>query len=146
LPRREESVRTDYQVLAGTNRHTITPTGWVQEEDNLKLVLGVDGKPVADSPYLSREVGVNRYEHIVGFDFSAGDRYWQRSAEFWRAVRVAWDGVYAARDRFEILDKVDGAQMFEPLFAYANDLDEGKPYDDKAAADLIRRTFAAFVH
>lgn len=145
LPRREESVRSDYHVLAGTNRHTITPTGWVQEEDNLKLVLGADGKPAGDVPYLSREVGVNRYEHIVGFDFSAGDRYWQRSQEFWRAVRVAWDGVYASRDRFEILDKVDGQQMFEPLFAFANDLDEGKPYDAAAAADLIRRTFSAFV-
>ena len=145
LPRREETVRSDYQVLAGTNRHTITPTGWVQEEDNLKLVLDADGKPSADVPYLSREVGVNRYEHIVGFDFSAGDRYWQRSADFWRAVRIAWDGIYAARDRFEILDKVDGRQMFEPLFEYADGLDSGKPYDAAAAADLIRRTFAAFV-
>ena len=71
LPRREETVRSDYQVLMGTNRHTITPTGWVQEEDNLKLVLDADGKPSADVPYLSREVGVNRYEHIVGFQSSA---------------------------------------------------------------------------
>ena len=39
LPRREFSVRKDYQVLVGTNRHTITPAGWVQEENNLKLVL-----------------------------------------------------------------------------------------------------------
>ncbi|HEY8509911.1 MAG TPA: DUF6607 family protein, partial [Steroidobacteraceae bacterium] len=31
LPRREWSVRKDYHVLIGTNRHTITPTGWVQE-------------------------------------------------------------------------------------------------------------------
>ncbi len=36
LPRREWSVRKDYQVLIGTNRHTITPTGWIQEENNLK--------------------------------------------------------------------------------------------------------------
>ena len=39
LPRREWSVRKDYQVLLGTNRHTITATGWVQEENNLKTVL-----------------------------------------------------------------------------------------------------------
>jgi hypothetical protein len=122
------AVRGDYQVLAGTNRHTITPTGWVQEEDNLKLVLDADGKPLADGPYLSREVGVNRYEHIVGFDFSAGDHYWQRSADFWRAVRGAWDGVYAARDRFEILGQIDGQQMFEPLFEYGRPR-RRKPYD-----------------
>jgi len=39
LPRREFSVRKDYEVLVGTNRHTITPQGWLQEENNLKLVL-----------------------------------------------------------------------------------------------------------
>jgi len=43
LPRREWSVRKDYQVLVGTNRHTITPDGWVQEENNLKLALGSSG-------------------------------------------------------------------------------------------------------
>ena len=30
-------MRDDYQVLVGTNRHTITPDGWLQEENNLKL-------------------------------------------------------------------------------------------------------------
>ncbi len=61
------------------------------------------------------------------------------------AVRMAWEGVYAARDRFGILDKVDGRQMFEPLFEYADGLDSGKPYDAAAAGELIRRTFASFV-
>src|SRR5262245_27295007 len=31
LPRREWSVREDYQLLLGTNRHTINPSGWTQE-------------------------------------------------------------------------------------------------------------------
>ena len=43
LPRRETSVRDDYQILEGVNRHTLTPTGWVQEEENLKLVLDAAG-------------------------------------------------------------------------------------------------------
>ena len=55
LPRREWSVRKDYQVLVGTNRHTITPTGWLQEENNLKLALGENGKPRENIPYLARE-------------------------------------------------------------------------------------------
>jgi hypothetical protein len=60
LPRREFSVRSDYQVLAGTNRHTITPAGWIQEESNLKLVLDASGKPRSTLPYLAREYGVAR--------------------------------------------------------------------------------------
>jgi hypothetical protein len=142
LPRRESSVRHDYHVLEGTNRHTITPTGWVQEEENLKLVLDENGKPNATMPYLAREVGVARYEHVADFDFSAGDRYWQRTGEFWRDVRAAWQRVYADRDAFEYLESVDGEAMFVPLFEYANRLAEGAAYDPAAAAAVIRQTFA----
>jgi hypothetical protein len=43
LPRREYSVRDDYQVLIGSNRHTITPTGWVHEQQNNKVALDPAG-------------------------------------------------------------------------------------------------------
>jgi hypothetical protein len=145
LPRRESSVREDYQVLAGINRHTITPTGWVQEEENLKLVLDDSGRPAAAVPYLARELGVNRYEHVVGFDFSAGDRYWERSRDFWAAVRDAWGDVYSEKDEFALLDKVDGREMFEPFFEYAARLDQGERYDADTARDLIRETLATYV-
>ena len=142
LPRRESSVRDDYHILEGINRHTLTPMGWVQEEENLKLVLDEQGAPAAQTPYLARELGVARYEHIVDFDFSAGDRYWQRSGPFWRDVRAAWDAIYAERDTFEYLEEVDGEEMFVPFFEYAARLDEGEPYDAAAAAEVIRSTFA----
>jgi uncharacterized protein DUF6607 len=145
LPRRESSVRSDYHVLAGTNRHTITPTGWVQEEENLKLVLDADGRPAAGVRYLARELGVNRYERLEGFDFSAGDRYWQHTADFWRDVRQAWERVYADREEFEYLQEVGGRAMFEPFFEHADALDNGQPYDAGASADLIRRTFETYL-
>jgi hypothetical protein len=143
LPRREATVRDDYQILEGINRHTLTPTGWVKEEENLKLVLDAAGAPAVDTPYLARELGVARYEHIVGFDFSAGDRYWQRSGPFWRDVRTEWEAVYSERDTFEYLEEVDGQEMFVPLFEYADRLDGGEPYDAAAAQAVIRGTFAA---
>jgi hypothetical protein len=142
LPRRESTVRNDYHILEGINRHTLTPTGWVQEEENLKLVLDEHGQPDPDAPYLARELGVARYERVVDFDFSAGDRYWERSGEFWRAVRNAWDAVFAERDTFEYLEEVDGQEMFAPLFEYAERLAAGEPYDAAAAARVIQDTFA----
>jgi hypothetical protein len=142
LPRRETTVRDDYHILEGINRHTLTPTGWVQEEENLKLVLDPQGQPASGTPYLARELGVARYEHVVDFDFSAGDRYWERSGEFWRDVRAAWAAVYAERDTFEYLEEVDGQEMFVALFEYADRLDGGEPYDAAAAAEIIRNTFA----
>ena len=86
LPRREWSVRDDYQVLIGTNRHTIVPTGWVQEENNLKTVL--TQRALSNSqPYVAREYGVARYERIRDADFAAADHYYQRTKEFWDQVR-----------------------------------------------------------
>ena len=89
LPRREFTVRSDYDVLVGVNRATVLPSGWVHEQDNLKLVLDEHAKPRADAPYIARELGIDRYERIKGFDFSAGDVYWQKTGEFWRVVRTA---------------------------------------------------------
>ena len=83
LPRREFSVRDDYQMLTGTNRISITNSGWVQEEDNLKTVLKPTGEIDEKLPYLSREMGISRYELIKDFDFSAGHQYWERTQHFW---------------------------------------------------------------
>ena len=38
LPRREYSTRDDYDVMIGTNTQTITPTGWVHEQNNKKVI------------------------------------------------------------------------------------------------------------
>lgn len=145
LPRRESSVRDDYHVLSGTNRHTITPFGWVQEEDNLKLKLAPDGAPAAKDRYLARELGVNRYEHIVDFDFSAGERYAEQTAAFWADVRAAWAEIFAQRDRFALEGAVGGQPLFVPLFEYAERLAAGAAYDAGDGAAFARDTIAAYL-
>ena len=137
LPRREWSVRKDYDVLIGTNRVTITPTGWTHEEDNLKVVLDAAGRPSAGEPVLAKELGFSRYERLVGFDDCAGRRYQQRTEPFWAEVRAAWDDVARRHARFTLRAAPDQGQLFVPLFEYAEKLDEGAPFD---AADA--RAFA----
>jgi len=129
LPRREFSVRDDYQALAGTNRHTITPTGWIHEENNLKLVLEAPGELREELPYLAREAGLNRYERIVDHDFSAGDDYWSRSQPFWADVRTAWERIKDEHPRFELLPRVDDRSLFEVMFEYADTIDAAQGYD-----------------
>ncbi|HVJ25844.1 MAG TPA: DUF6607 family protein, partial [Burkholderiales bacterium] len=133
LPRREFSVRRDYDVLVGTNRHTITPQGWVQEENNIKLVQQ-SGK------YLAREYGVARYERIRDYDFSAGETYYQRTEPFWAEVRAAWRELGEGRPRFSLRAPVDQGQLFIPFFDYAQRLAEGAPFDRDAARNVVRRT------
>jgi hypothetical protein len=133
LPRREFSVRKDYDVLVGTNRHTITPQGWLQEENNLKISLN-NGK------HLAREYGVARYERIRDYDFSPGETYYQRTEPFWAEVRAAWRELEQGRGRFTVRAPVDQAQLFIPFFDYAQRLAEGAPFDRDAARNFVRRT------
>jgi hypothetical protein len=146
LPRRESSLRDDYQVLIGTNRHTITPSGWVHEEENLKAVLDAAGELDPTQPFLARELGVNRYEAIAGFDFSARDAYWDATAAFWADVRAEWSRIYAERERFELSVPADGLPLFLPMFEFAAELEAGRDYDAESGRRFIRETLARYLN
>jgi hypothetical protein len=135
LPRREFSVRKDYEVLVGTNRHTITPDGWLQEENNLKLAP-------QEARYLAREYGVARYQRIKGYDFGAGKRYYERTEPFWAEVRSAWQELAQRSGRLILRAPVDQAQLYVPFFEYAARLERGAAFDRDEARAFIRRTLA----
>lgn len=126
LPRREWSVRDDYQVLLGTNRHTVTAAGWVQEENNLKTVLTAGRQPDPKQPFLSREYGVARYDRIRGTDFAAADAYFESTRHFWQQVRDAWTTAFGKYSSITLRGPVDKLGLFEPLFARADTLAENQ--------------------
>lgn len=138
LPRREFSVRSDYHALIGSNRHTILPTGWLHEEDNLKAVLENDGRSSEVSEYLAREYGVNRYELIVDHDFSAGDAYWEQSAAFWADVRAAWSELLANNETVTKRE-VEGMPMLMAMLTYSTEIEE---YDAEAGRAYIDEQLA----
>jgi hypothetical protein len=136
LPRREFSVRDDYQALVGTNRHLITPRGWIHEQANAKRVVPAEDSD--ESPrFIAEEIGLNRYRRITGFDFSAADAYWERTGPWWRAVREAWDETLRANDVIDVLGSVDGKKRFVAFFEaaerYAKAPDDARLADDARA-------------
>ena len=133
LPRREWSVRKDYQVLIGTNRHTIIPTGWIQEENNLKGVLDDKRSLAVDKPYLAREYGVARYERLQAPDFGAADQYYERTRQFWDAVRDAWASDFRKQPVITLRAPVDQAGLFVPLFEQADKIASGEKVDSDNA-------------
>ncbi len=102
LPRREHTKRKDYEMLGGTNRHTITPHGWAHEQDNTKLQLR-DGQRLP----LAREFGLNTYTRTTNFDFQPALTFWSTEAPFWKQVVSAWEEVQQRRTDFSIKDKFD---------------------------------------
>ncbi|MEP4889123.1 MAG: DUF6607 family protein [Aliiglaciecola sp.] len=145
LPRRESSVRNDYQVLEGTNRHTILPSGWVQEEENYKLALDSDGKITAQTPYLAKELGLARYELIVDHDFSAGNTYWNKSEQFWSDVRAVWRQTIDENESIIIHKKVDGNFMFMPFFTLAQNIVDGQDYESTSGKLQIKKMLSPFI-
>lgn len=120
LPRREWSMRDDYQALIGTNRHTIHPTGWTQEENNLKAVLTPARQLDDTQPFRGREYGFARYERIKDFDFAAADEYYEKTKAFWNQVRSRWNEVFDKRGHASLRGPVDKLGLFHPLFAQAD--------------------------
>ncbi len=142
LPRRESSVRDDYDVLIGTNRHALTPNGWVHEEDNLKVDLDERGERKS---VVAREVGLNRYERIVDFDFAPAETYWERTEAFWADVRAAWREIYRANDAFELAEEAEGRELFVPMFEYAERLHAGEPYDAENSRNFVTETLSDYI-
>jgi hypothetical protein len=141
LPRREWSVRKDYQVLLGTNRHTIAATGWVQEENNLKTVLTPERAIDSAHPYLAREYGVARYSRLRDTDVAAADEYYRRTRAFWDGVLSTWTQLFAAHPQITLRAPVDQAGLFHKLFEYADQIAAGErptlPADEVIRQSLL---------
>jgi len=145
LPRREFSVRDDYGVLEGVNRHIVIPTGWVHEQDNIKLIVDEKGEAVSENPYISKEVGLNRYERITGTEYAPGDGYWEATGEFWGDVRDAWSGYIAENDTIKLKSSVEGKKLYQYLFEYAAQVQESGAYDSEAGSKFAAETIGSFI-
>ena len=141
LPRREFSIRDDYDVLVGTNTHIVLPTGWVQEEHNVKAVLAEPGEIKSR---LAREIGIARYARIRDFDTRPGDSYWQNTSEFWAEVRAYWQRAMAEDERIRLKSEVDGEKLFQPLFKRAAAIDEGEEFRAEENRAFIAETINGF--
>jgi hypothetical protein len=111
LPRRDATIRDDYDVIDAVNRHTITAWGWTHEQDNSKLVLR-DGEPRE----LARERGINTYVRTDLTGDASAQAYWTATRDYWADVRQAWDAIMLA-DSFTTEDDVDGTLLYGPVLS-----------------------------
>lgn len=133
LPRRDATTRSDYQAIEAVNRHVITPTGWVHEQDNTKLVLTGE-KPQA----LVREIGVNTYVRSSDFDVALGDAYWARTGAFWQSVRKDWTRLEQDFDAFALTIRGEPAELYDKLLALAGKVEKGEQTTEGASAEAAK--------
>ncbi len=132
LPRREYSTRSDYDLLSVSNRQTVTDQGWYHEQDNEKWVKR-DGKQFP----LCREAGLNRYMRVSEGEFAGANKYWDKTASFWKQVRTAWDESAASRSTVVLQDKTDGRSFHDSMEAMAKRVTKGEVVTDTEIRKLI---------
>jgi len=137
LPRREFSIRDDYDVLIGTNVQTITPHGWVHEQNNKKVILGEDSEVLE---VIAKEIGLARYVRIEGHDWSAGKKYWEATSEFWAKVRDYWNNLQGKSKIINLASEKEGLSLFAKLFSMAEAYKDG----DKSQIDKIDSSISLY--
>lgn len=136
LPRRDMTTRDDYDAVLAVNRHTITPFGWVQEEENSKLVLR------GDHHVLVREIGINSYKRTDAIP-KDGDDYWNATKEFWALVRADWTQLENSAQRFGLTVQGEPEPLYIPILDLADEVQAGKK-QTKAAAEEAEKVIADF--
>lgn len=109
LPRREETIRADYNVTGRTNRQEITKTGWIHDQDNRKI-LREDGN---EDVLIAEEKGHNTYVKIDDSKCHAAHAYWKENKEKWVVVRNKWDQVFARNTDLILEEKVNNKVLFK---------------------------------
>lgn len=130
LPRREQTIRKDYNVLNRTNVHEITKDGWIHDQDNVKLLRDESGKDVA----IAREKGTDYYKKVDDSKCLAGQKYWKENSAMWKNVRDKWQTVFNRKTDLNLENRVNK----KPLYSYLFDLKADTP---KSETDKIIDSF-----
>lgn len=126
LPRREYSVRSDYNVLRRSNRLVLTTDGYTHEQDNQKIIRK-EGK----DKVLVEEKGINTYKRLPDADCAAAKAYWEKNKDYWTKVRKIWENYTDTHAVIELKNQIDGKVLHDHLFEQAKQYAAGtiKPVD-----------------
>ena len=118
LPRREYTVRSDYNVLKRTNTHEIVKDGWIHNQDNEKIVRNENVKDVL----LAKEKGIDFYKKVDDSKCIAAQKYWKKNAMMWKKIRDKWETIFVKDKDLVMQIPQDKQPLFMKLFALKPDV------------------------
>lgn len=121
LARRDAVRNPVYDRYRGTNRHALTPRGWVHEQDNAKM-----GQRDGRLTTIVHETVINTYRRDTDFPVAKGDAYWAKTKEYWAAVRGMWDAAIAAGNGVTVPEEAENGSVTGPtLMGLADEIAAG---------------------
>lgn len=112
LPRREYTKRNDYNVTVRRNRHQVTNTGWIHDQDNDKVIR----KEGLEDIVLAQEKGYNTYTKVDDAKCKAAQKWWKQNKKSWALVRNKWDNIFKTRSDLALKLKVDDKPLYKYFF------------------------------
>ena len=118
LPRRERSIRSDYNVLNRGNRIEITNEGWIHKQNNQKILRS----DTANDVLIASEYGINSYVKINNERCKYAKIWWNKKSEKWKIVRKEWELVFEQNDTISLKPNHEEKPLWEYLFSdeYSN--------------------------
>ena len=113
LPRREFSKRKDYNVTLRGNKHLITKSGWIHDQDNKKINKSDDG----NERVLAHEKGYNIYTKVSDTECQPAIDWWNKNSKKWDLVRNKWNQVYSLNKDLSMKPAVDNKKLYSFLFS-----------------------------
>lgn len=139
LARRDAVRHPVYDRYRAVNRHALTPSGWVHEQDNAKMG-DRDGKLTT----FVHETVINTYRRDAGFPVARGDAYWAKTKDYWTAVRGLWDGAIAAGKGVSVTEEAENGSVTGPtLMGLADEIVSGTRTTESAIAEARAAIAAA---
>jgi hypothetical protein len=121
LARRDAVRHPLYDHYRGINRHSITPTGWVHEQDNSKI-----GLHNGASATFVHEAVINTYDRVTDFPISVGESYWAHTRDYWASIRAEWDRVINAQRGVRVVEEAQNGSVTGPrLMELADTINQG---------------------
>jgi hypothetical protein len=112
LPRRELSVREDYNVIQRRSRIVVGKDYWYIEQDNYKL----NGDTV-----LCHEKGMERFE-ALNFDTEKITTYWNTYQKVWTIVINEWQNTVNENQNIQLKGRLIKSDYQSEVFALVNSL------------------------
>lgn len=126
LPRREFSLRDDYDILQRQNRHYSNAEGWKHEQFNLKTQ---SQGPIV----VAEEVGNNTYKRVPDVRCQELQGWWAQNKKVWHFIQEEWANVLNNSDVLKLKSEVNDEPIWRTLSLWA------KTHRDEKLTDIHRQ-------
>jgi|TARA_B100000780_G_C21126193_1_gene457046 hypothetical protein len=140
LPRRDNTKRSDYNVLRRRNRNFITDSGWRHEQDNEKIYRTEQ----LDST-LVYEKGVNIYKKVDDKRCQPAIDWWEINKDFWQIVRNEWDIAFDKKSDLQVQLKSEGKSLIKTMYVLNDEWNQKKKPSKKKWQKKIKSTINNYI-